>query len=260
VSVSGRIAADARPQLRTVTVDDAARFARTAFIEALARAGVTVSAAPTRPNADSELPASAEYAQAHRLAVLVSPPYSEYATMILKMSHNLGANLGLCLMAVHSGSTDCSDGFSVMRSFLQQAGVDPQQLAQSDGRGGTDVDVATPRAVVGMLRYWLTRPDAAALRATLPVLGVDGSLALSGQDTPAQGKVLAKTGTFVAVDPLNARVITQGKALAGYLVLEDGRMQVFDIVVNQAPAADFQGVIGIGDDLTRIASLLQEGN
>lgn len=260
ITVSGQIAADAKPQLRTVSVGDPDSFARTAFIEALGRAGVSVSATPTAPNSDAELPSATVYAQSPRVAELTSPPYSAYATMILKMSHNLGANLGLCLMAVHAGSTDCAQGLAIMQSFLASAGVDPSQVAQADGRGGSTVDVATPRAVVQLLRYWLTRPDAAELRATLPILGVDGSLAFSGEDSPARGKVLAKTGTFIAFDPLNQRLITQGKALAGYLVMPDGSLEVFDVVVNQAPVADFAGAVGIGDDLTRIAAMLQQGS
>ena len=40
------------------------------------------------------------------------------------------------------------------------------------------------------------RPDAAAWRATLPILGVDGSLTTVQANSPAKGKVFAKTGTL----------------------------------------------------------------
>ncbi len=39
-----------------------------------------------------------------------SPPFGEYAKLILKVSHNYGANLDVCLTAVKAGSTDCNGG------------------------------------------------------------------------------------------------------------------------------------------------------
>jgi D-alanyl-D-alanine carboxypeptidase/D-alanyl-D-alanine-endopeptidase (penicillin-binding protein 4) len=53
IVVSGNIAADAGTQLRVAAVDDPATFARTALIEALKRAGVSVSASPTGSNPSS---------------------------------------------------------------------------------------------------------------------------------------------------------------------------------------------------------------
>jgi hypothetical protein len=64
---------------------------------------------------------------------------------------------------------------------------------------------------------------------------------------------------FIAFDPLNQRLITQGEALAGSLVTPDGGLQVFDVVVNQAPVSDFAGAVAVADDLTRNAGLLQGG-
>jgi serine-type D-Ala-D-Ala carboxypeptidase/endopeptidase (penicillin-binding protein 4) len=129
--------------------------------------------------------------------------------------HNLGANLVVCLMAVKAGSTDCDDGFAVMRSFFAQAHVDRDQLMLADGQGGNPVDRVTPRAAVEFLRYWLGRPEGATFRHLLPVLGVEGSLASVATTSPARGKVFAKTGTIAAYEPLNTHV-SLTKALAGY--------------------------------------------
>ena len=168
------------------------------------------------------------------MAAYTSPPYREFAKLILKVSHNLGANLGVCLLAVREGSRDCADGFPAMRSFLTQAGVDTSQLALSDGRGGDPADRATPVAVTQMLRYWVARPDFDTFRQALPILGVDGSLADVAVDTPARGKVFAKTGTLVASDELNARLVLQAKALGGYFARPEGSWIVFNVVVNNA--------------------------
>jgi D-alanyl-D-alanine carboxypeptidase/D-alanyl-D-alanine-endopeptidase (penicillin-binding protein 4) len=145
VVVSGNIAADAGKQLRVAAVDDPAAFARTALIEALGPAGVSVGASPTGPNPSSELPKKGSYKASDRVAAYVSPPYSEYAKLILKVSHNYGANLNLCLMAVKAGSTDCNDAFPIMKKFFEKAGVDTEQVALADGRGATPQTGSPPR-------------------------------------------------------------------------------------------------------------------
>src|SRR3712207_1315839 len=203
VVVSGNIPADAGKQLRVAAFDDPAAFARTALIEALGRAGVSVDASPTGSNPSAELPKKGSYKAEDRVAAYESPPFSEYAKLILKVSHNYGANLNVCLMAVKAGSTDCNDGFPVMRSFFEKAGVDVDQLALADGRGGNPTDRFTPKAATDMLRYWLDQPQAETFRKMLPELGVNGSLAENCKDCPARGNVFAKTGTVALPDFVN---------------------------------------------------------
>lgn len=83
--------------VQTFRVKDPAGFARTAFIEALRRAGVTVDSSATGPNPASKLPPSGSYTSATQVADLVSLPYAQDAKLILKVSHNLGADLSLML-------------------------------------------------------------------------------------------------------------------------------------------------------------------
>lgn len=93
IVVSGNIAADAGKLLRVASIEDPAAFARTALIEALERADVSVSASPTGPNPASDLPEKGSYKADAEVAAYESPPFSEYAKLILKVSHNYGANL-----------------------------------------------------------------------------------------------------------------------------------------------------------------------
>ncbi|MEU8511783.1 D-alanyl-D-alanine carboxypeptidase/D-alanyl-D-alanine-endopeptidase [Kitasatospora sp. NPDC048722] len=258
IALSGTIAADAQPVLRISHVQDPNAFGRTALIEALARAGVTVTADPTGPNPDGKLPAS--YEGDPRVAAYVSPVYSQYAKLILKVSHNLGANLALCNMAVSRGSKDCTDGFAIERAFLTDvAHVDPTQFQLSDGRGGVAADRATPIGLDQILAYWLHTPDADAFRHALPILGVDGSLAIScTTDCPAKGKVFAKPGTIIGPDELNQRIAYNAETLAGYLETDDGCLHLFFVGVNGASATGIDDVIRIFDDVNQVAALLQE--
>ncbi|MFF4428227.1 D-alanyl-D-alanine carboxypeptidase/D-alanyl-D-alanine-endopeptidase [Streptomyces sp. NPDC001513] len=258
IRLSGTIAADAEPLLRTSPITDPAAFGRTALIEALGRAGVRVTADPAGPNPAARLPR--DYAGRPRVAAYTSPPYAQYAKLILKVSHNLGANLGICLMAVTTGSRQCEDGFPVLADFLDRAGVDRKQAQLMDGRGGNPADRVTPRALVQMLAYWQRTPDARLFREALPILGVDGLLAENCRSCPARGKVFAKTGAAVGGDALNDRLAVGAITIAGYLDKGGGRYDTFYAGVNGAstPTADPAGVLTIANDLALIAAYLQE--
>jgi D-alanyl-D-alanine carboxypeptidase/D-alanyl-D-alanine-endopeptidase (penicillin-binding protein 4) len=257
VVVSGNIAADAGKQLRVAAVDDPSAFARTALIEALGRAGVSVGASPTGKNPSSELPKKSSYSSKDEVAAYVSLPYSQYAKLILKVSHNYGANLNLCLMAVKAGSTNCNDAFPVMKKFFEKAGVDTDQVAFADGRGGNPTDRFTPKAATQMLSYWLKQPQAKTFREMLPELGVNGSIAEACKDCPAKGKVFAKPGTVSLPDYVNGRLV-DNESLGGYLEAKPGHFHVFYLVVNGATAENIQDVLKVFDDLSDISAIMQE--
>jgi D-alanyl-D-alanine carboxypeptidase/D-alanyl-D-alanine-endopeptidase (penicillin-binding protein 4) len=217
---------------------------------------VRILAVSTGENPRSRLPPSMSYPASSRVAAYVSPPYAEYARLILKVSHNLGANLGVCLLAARSGSSDCDDGFTLMKAFLTEAKVDTAQIVMPDP-AGAEGDRITPRAMAQLLRYWTAQKDFDAFRACLPILGIDGSLAGVAVDSPARGKVLAKTGTNVELDPLNQRLVVQTKALAGFFQRADGGWQVFDIVVNNAGGSlDISAALAANEDVGGVAAAL----
>ncbi|MET7575382.1 D-alanyl-D-alanine carboxypeptidase/D-alanyl-D-alanine-endopeptidase [Streptomyces sp. NPDC005492] len=258
IRLSGTIAAGSQPQLRISNIKDPNAFGRTALIEALARAGVTVTAPPTGPNPQNQLPAS--YRHDPRVAAYVSPPYSQYAKLILKVSHNLGANLALCNMAVSRGSKNCFDAFPIEHDFLTNvAHIDPTQFQLADGRGGTPGERVTPKGLVEILTYWLHTPDAKAFRRLLPILGVDGSNGISCKtNCPAKGKVFAKPGTILSGDELNQQIGVGAQNEAGYLRTNDGRLLTFFVGVNGASSPDLQTFLSIFNDVNQVTALLQE--
>jgi serine-type D-Ala-D-Ala carboxypeptidase/endopeptidase (penicillin-binding protein 4) len=259
ITVTGTIAADAQPMLKTADITDPAAFARTVFIDALKKAGVKVTAKATGQN-PKKLPSADSYTAKAKVAAYVSPPYKDYAKLILKVSHNLGANLAVCLLAVKAGKTNCNDGFAPMQEFLKKSGVGTGMVALSDGRGDAGADRVAPIAVTQLLRYWLGQPDFDAFRACLPGLGVDGSLKDVQTSSPARGKIMAKTGTVVDLDRLNGRLSVQIKALGGFFQAGDGSWQVFDIVLSNAGGdGTIQPVLDANDDVGAIAASLWSG-
>jgi D-alanyl-D-alanine carboxypeptidase/D-alanyl-D-alanine-endopeptidase (penicillin-binding protein 4) len=84
-------------------VDHPPEFARTAFIEALQRAGVTVTAPATGRNPVALLPPKGSYRAADRVGQHVSATLAQFAKLIRKVSYNRGADLMVCLAAVQDG-------------------------------------------------------------------------------------------------------------------------------------------------------------
>lgn len=257
--VRGTIPANARPQLLTAPIDDPAAFARTALVEALGRAGVTVTAPAVGDNPTRLLPTRNSYRPADRVAAYRSPPFGQYLRLILKTSHNLGAEVALCQLAVLVRRTDCQRGFAVERSWLRRAGVNVDELGFTEGRGADPNERVTPRATMQLLRWWMRRPDFTTFRRSLPSLGVNGDLGGTLRSSPARGKVFAKTGTLAEADFLNERLFLPARMMAGYLAGPGPRHRPFVVVVNSTfvptPIANIFDVI---DDVARIAALMQQ--
>jgi len=259
IVVSGTVASDAGPVNRTLPVGKPAVFARTLFIEALERQGVTVNAATTGDNPAVKLPAAGSYSGLRKVADLTSLPLSEDVRLTLKVSQNLHADTYVLLVAKASNKTGFYDGMMREGTILRSLGLDTRGISLGDGEGGVEEDRISPRAAAQLLTLMGTRPYAAEYKDALPVLGVDGTLASScTAGNPACGHVYAKTGTRASYDPLNNRGLLLGKSIAGYMDAKSGRHLVFAIFVNNVPFADIDDMMATGDDLGNIAGLIYE--
>jgi serine-type D-Ala-D-Ala carboxypeptidase/endopeptidase (penicillin-binding protein 4) len=156
------------------------------------------------------------------LANYESKPLLEDIRVINKVSQNLHAEILLRLLGREKGTAPTVDnGLEVVRGFLTQAGVPSDQYVFYDGSGLSRQNLVTPHAVVTLLQYASKQPWGAAFRDTLPVGGVDGSLAERLKGTVAQGRVYAKTGSLGGV-----------KSLSGYAATNRGEQIVFSILSN----------------------------
>jgi len=230
-----------------LAVDDPAEFSAAAFKEALSSRGVTVrSGAVSRHKLSNETGEFAdERAQPLKLtrsslatvaaptegrkvlATHISVPVAQDATVINKISQNLHAELLLRLLGkVHGTDGSFAEGTRVVRQFLIDAGVDDGDFFFYDGSGMSPNDRIAPRAYTQLLAYASHQPWGASWRNTLPIAGVDGTLAhrfrsSTPPDPPLQGHLWAKTGTL---DEVNA--------LSGYLITASGKTLAFSILVN----------------------------
>jgi D-alanyl-D-alanine carboxypeptidase/D-alanyl-D-alanine-endopeptidase (penicillin-binding protein 4) len=254
VRVRGKVAAGSSARPFPFPVPVPSRFAQAAFSDALRQVGIEVGSAPA-PAPDWKLLARA-YLPENRLAEHVSPRLKEEVEVTLKVSQNLHAAmmpylLGAVLGGVHDGEA-VSAGFAQQRAVLAAAGLDLSAAVQSDGAGGDAY--FSPDFVVRFLAF-MDAQEGAHFREALPVLGRDGTLWETLRDSPAAGKLRAKTGTRVRGDLLNQQYVIDGKGLAGYLDAADGRRLVFAIFANHIPAGgDMKAVLAVGDALAEIAA------
>src|SRR4051812_40164563 len=198
IVVTGQIAAGFPTTLVSQVVADPSAFARTAFIEALQRAGVTVTASPTGPNPAALLPPADGYQPGAKLAEHTSASLAAYVQLIMKISYNRGADLMTCLAAVKSGSTNCQQGLVAEVDNFTALGVSKDAVFPFDGAGSNDQNRASPRALATFYKNATGAPYAQALFDALPILGKDGSLANIQPDSPAAGKAQLKTGNRAA--------------------------------------------------------------
>ena len=260
ITVRGRVAVGEPEVVRTVQVRDPSAFARSLLIEALRRAGVGVEASPLAGNPRELLPEPKQYAHLQQVALLTSPRFSEYAKLILKVSHNPGADTLPLLLAAKHGKRTFAEGMALQRTMLTRAGVDTDALSASDGQGGAPGDFVAPRAMVELLRTAATRPYGQTLHDAMPCLGVDGTLAHAvKRESPVCGKAYAKTGTTIVGDLMNERGVLVTKGLAGYMTDAQGRRLAFAVYVNGVAVDSIEAVMQMGQKLGSVCEIIYQG-
>ena len=111
-----------------------------------------------------------------------------------------------------------------------------------EGSGLSRNNLTTATATLALLEFMAKHGEAKAFAESLPIAGVDGSLRRRMKGTPAEGKVLAKTGTL--------RWTT---ALSGYVTSLAGERLAFSLMLNRFPAAPGRSA---SRELDEIAELL----
>jgi serine-type D-Ala-D-Ala carboxypeptidase/endopeptidase (penicillin-binding protein 4) len=172
---------------------------------------------PAQRASDADLPSTNKVLAEH-----FSTPLLDDIRVTNKTSQNLHAELALRLAGKLRGTGGSFEGGrEAVKQFLSQAGLKEDEFAFLDGSGLSRRDLVTPAATVQLLIYAARQPWGAAFEESLPVSGVDGSLADRFQGTPAAGLIHAKTGSLSHVN-----------ALSGYGQTKSGRRFVFSIFCN----------------------------
>ena len=255
--ITGDITEGSIPQLRVYEVDDPSSFARTAFIEALQGAGVTVSASSTGANPTALLPAEGSYQPDEMLGEHVSAELSQFANLIMKVSYNRGADLMACLSAVKIGSKDCPDGVAEEVKTITGFGIPKNGVFPQDGAGSDDQGRSTPLAMAQFYRKVRPTDYGDAFFESLPVLGRSGTAANVLVKSPAAGKVNTKTGNRVVGTPAGQGIVL-GNSFAGYIKAKSGKKLTFMIAVGNVPIASTPEFFKVSDDQAEMIAEIQQ--
>jgi D-alanyl-D-alanine carboxypeptidase/D-alanyl-D-alanine-endopeptidase (penicillin-binding protein 4) len=109
-------------------------------------------------------------------------------------------------------------GAQVISQAIDPLGLHPQIV---DGSGLSRSDRSSPIEVVDLLRSLWNTPTGRILAASLPVVGVSGTVQGIAAHTAARGRCIAKTGTLNYVTNL-----------AGYCAARDHHVLAFALMID----------------------------
>ena len=227
ITLSGRIGEAAPPHLMRFAAGNPTLYAMTILKEVLERKGIKVRGNPVERGRDQEPP---DYNSMSVLLSHRSAPLSRIIEETNKRSRNLYAELLFRTLGTLSGGRGTTEqAVSVVLESLAVMGIPPDSLAIYDGSGLSRLNLITPGQVVQLLDYMAHHPYFDYFFQSLPVAGVDGTLMRRMQNTLAEGRVRAKTGT-----------LTHMVSLSGYLPDCKGRLLAFSIMSNNflSPSAE----------------------
>ncbi len=219
LTVGGVVALDSAPITEYAAVDNPTQVYLNAMRVAFGRHGVNIERTPLDIDAARPQP---DISKATLLVEDLSPPLAEIIDVSLKWSRNIYAETMLRSMAPEGAPKSAGGGLTALEETMSDWGIFGDYFLARDGSGLSRYDYLSTDALTWLLTYlWMDPKHAELYRASLPVFGVNGNVANRLKDTPANGRVWAKTGSM-----------SQVRSLAGYVETLDGEPLVFAFIVN----------------------------
>lgn len=201
------------------TVNNPTQYFVVVLKDVLQKKGIKVSGFPVDIDDVSE---TIDYNKLQYLFSHYSPPMSEIIKVINKSSHNFFAEQLLKVIGYEIlGYGTAEDGFNACKEVFTRMNINPDAMIMVDGSGLSRLNLVSPAQVVALLAYMFKSEYANEFYASLPIAGVDGSLANRMKKTLAQGNVRAKTG-----------FIGQVRSLSGLVYTGDNEPIAFSFIVN----------------------------
>ena len=170
-------------------------------------------------------------ADLYTLGEIPSPPLRDVVRSFMKPSQNLEADLvfdhvGELTREPGSPGWVTSEELAVraLDRFLRQHDI-PHDVHFDEGSGMSRNNLTSANATVALLTVMATNRWAADYYSALPIAGVDGTLRNRMKNSPAFGKVHAKTGT-----------LRWANSLSGYVTSAAGEKLVFSLMLNRYAA------------------------
>ena len=217
--VIGQVAIDSPPITELAAVPNPTLFYLNALRATLERHRILVGGNTLDIDEQRVKP---DYSRATLLLEDQSPTLDAVIDVCLKWSRNEYAETMLRSLAPAGAEATAEAGLTVVNETLLNWGVKPELYVARDGSGLSRNDYIAPEALIGLLtRIWRDERHREKFQLTLPQSATSGTLENRMKDTPAAGRVWAKTGSMSNV-----------RSLSGFLLTLDGEPLVFSIIVN----------------------------
>jgi PBP4 family serine-type D-alanyl-D-alanine carboxypeptidase len=223
LTIAGSIPVGAAPATLTVAVGNPTVWFATVLRNQLQNQGIDVAGEAW--DIDDVAPPP-DRSRAQTLFTHRSKPLREIVQPLMKDSINLYAE---AVMRLNAAPGQVSTNDAALEGFVRRLdawGVPSLSQQLVDGSGLSRRNTVSAEVILAVLQRMHDRSDSSAFVAALPVAGVDGTLSARMRNTPAAGKVRAKTGTMSNI-----------RSMAGYVHTRDGETLAFVIIVNNFEGA-----------------------
>lgn len=165
--------------------------------------------------------------QVVKLAVQGSKPLSSIIRDINKWSNNVMARQLLLTIGAENSHKPANEvrGMLAVKSWMQDKGRDANSFVIENGSGLSRIERVTAKDLGQLLIDAYKGPTMPELMASLPVLSLDGTLSKRLKNKPVSAHAHMKTGSINGV-----------KAIAGYILSEQGKRYVMVMLVNHRKA------------------------
>ena len=215
----GSINENSQPVKVFVPVDNPTKFTVNVIQEILESKGIILDGFSEDID---EINKELNYREYEFLFSHISTPMKDIVYELNKKSNNFYAEQLLKSLGheIYSyGTTE--NGVKACKELFNVMGINSENMVYADASGLSRLNLITPKQVVNLLEYMYKSDEFNSFYESLPIAGMDGTLAERMKKTKAEGKVRAKPGLLSGV-----------RALAGYLKSADNEPFAFSIIVN----------------------------
>ena len=162
-----------------------------------------------------------------------SAPLDAVIRDINKWSNNVMARQLMLTIGMESGLAPVDENSSAvaLKEVLRKRGLSFPELVLENGSGLSRNERISAEHLAQLLVTAYQRPAMPVLMASLPMLGLDGTLKKRLPESPSQGMAYLKTGSIEGVS-----------SIAGYVQDTQGKRYVLVMLVNHANASAARGI------------------
>jgi D-alanyl-D-alanine carboxypeptidase/D-alanyl-D-alanine-endopeptidase (penicillin-binding protein 4) len=224
--------AKSSPRKLVLAIEEPALHAAVMLKRLLGERGIKVDGAARGLHQNSDPPDAPVVLAEH-----VSVPLGDSVKLVNKISQNLHTEMLLRTAARQNGVWNTPEDLAKFpEAFYEAAGIVTGDVIQTDGSGLSRHDLVTPRAIVALLKYAQAQTWFPPYFASLPVAGLDGTLEDRMKNTPAVGRIHAKTGSVEHV-----------RTLSGFAETASGRRLIFSFLSNNQGGKSHEAADALGE-------------